>query len=1176
MRFTLRCLASILALAYFGQVSAAQSKPLWSIGTFDRSSAEFRSEGIDFADAKQDPVFRVGRSKDSEDWQRFQPGPANGMTAGREHPFTIVFNLASPPKGVFTLRVGILYETPRLSHLRIDVNGHSGLFYFHPKLDYNAGDWEGTFVPQTSYDEKQIAVPAAFLRTGENKIVLTALDDPPAVENSLGAIAPGHTGLVYDALQFTNDPNARTVSSLTPFLVEPTIFYRGDASNLREIVEVYCSCSGSGRAGEATLIVNGNTLKQSYTGPEEFGEKRFEFEVPAWEGQTRAVFKLSGGDGEHEEFSQITPAKKWTLLIVPHEHLDIGFTDYPARVAELHAQSVDSAMDAIKRIPDFRWTVDGYWVAQQYMNGRSKIKQERFIEHLKSGKVFVPAEIANQHTGNASLEGLARALYGSASFAKQYSLGKPDTVLTVDVPSYSWSWASVMHDAGVKYFIGASNSWRAPIMLQGRWNERSPFYWEGPDGGRVLMWYSRAYLQLHTLFGSPWRMASVRDALPVFLQAYTRPDYTASTAIIFGSQLENTAFAREQAEIAGEWNKQYAWPRLEFATAHDAMARIDKEFGGKLPVVRGDLGPYWEDGYGSDAAYTAKHRANQFRVTTAEKLSTISAVLDPSILPDRNMLRDAWQNQLLYDEHTWTFVGATTQPENEQSEKQIHLKEARSVEGARQIDELVQRSWGQLSAFVAPRDNSLLVFNPLNWERSGIVSVDLPDGSEILDSVSGKAIPYEVLWTGKGISLPGFGPGYKRVRFEADAIPSVGYKLFTIKPSKTPNPRTTPLTGTTIENAFYRMTLDPAHASVRSLVDKQLGQELVDPQSPYRFGSYIYVSGGDDYPNNSLYRYGAALKPPALTSHSVQNGKIVSIRKVPYGTIVTMEGSAVNTPKLTVEITLFDSTKKIAFRYDLEKKRVLERESVYFAFPFRASTPSFAYATQNGFVNPAKDELPGGSHEWYIATPWAVVNSQNFTASVVPVDAPLVTFGDTMRGDWPAEFKPKSGTIFSWVMNNYWGTNFQAWQGGSYTFRYVISSARTFDPIAIGRSGQEELTPVESAQMPASLEKTTLPTDRASLISLDNDSVLMTTWKLAEDGNGTILRLVETSGREQKVSLKSDYIRFRQAWRTSIVEEDEGSLPVSDNGLEFSMRPFEILTIRLISTPKTVARGAAE
>ena len=193
----------VLACFYLCADVSAQEKTIWEIGKFDASSREFRSQGIDYSKKESDTVYRVGKSKDSEDWQRFQPGPANGMAGGRVHPFTILFTLPERPAGVYRLTVGILYETPRLSHLQLDVDGHSGNFYFHPRLDYAAGDWEGTFVPQTSVDTKVIEIPAEWLRQGENRFVLTAVDTPSTVENSLGDIALGHTGLIYDALKLT-------------------------------------------------------------------------------------------------------------------------------------------------------------------------------------------------------------------------------------------------------------------------------------------------------------------------------------------------------------------------------------------------------------------------------------------------------------------------------------------------------------------------------------------------------------------------------------------------------------------------------------------------------------------------------------------------------------------------------------------------------------------------------------------------------------------------------------------------------------------------------------------------------------------------------------------------------------------------------------------------------------
>src|SRR5208282_3855112 len=222
-------------------VAQSAAITLWKIGKFDGSSGEFKSQDIDYANPKSDPVYMVGQSSD-RDWYRFQPGPANGMTGARLHPFTVRFSLKDAPRGVYHLKIAILYETPRLSFLQLDVNGHSGYFYFHPRLDFRAGDWEGTFVPQTSADEKTIDIPAEWLLQGENTFLLTAMDDPATAQTSLGAIAPGHSGLVYDALEFTQDEAERYNASAFSARIEPTVFFRKTdrktESGMSEVVDV--------------------------------------------------------------------------------------------------------------------------------------------------------------------------------------------------------------------------------------------------------------------------------------------------------------------------------------------------------------------------------------------------------------------------------------------------------------------------------------------------------------------------------------------------------------------------------------------------------------------------------------------------------------------------------------------------------------------------------------------------------------------------------------------------------------------------------------------------------------------------------------------------------------------------------------------------------------------------
>jgi alpha-mannosidase len=1174
-------LAALLMVAALTATAHANEKTIFKIGIFDGSSGEFKSQGIDYNDPKSDPVFVVGQSSD-KDWYRFQPGPANGIAGGRLHPFTLKFELKDAPVGIYRFKLAILYETPRLSFLKLEVNGHSGFFYFHPKLDFRAGDWEGTFVPQTSTDEKTISIPAAWLRKGENVFVLTAMDDPAAPQNSLGAIAPGHTGLVYDALELDHDDAGQYNVNAFAALIEPTIFYRETKAGIVELVDVFISASTVPKNDSVELRVGSQSFTKPLSTISEFGEARLTFEVPEWTGATNATVRM----GKLSSPAAIEPGKKWTIALIPHEHLDVGFTDYPAKVAELHAQSIDQAMDLIKKTPDFRWTLDGSWVADQYLSARSPEAREQFFQHVRDGSIVIPPEFANQHTGNASWEALVRSLYGQHHLAREFKLpiSTSDAAQIVDVPSYTWSYASLLHDAGIKYFVAASNSWRAPVMLLGRWNEKSPFYWEGPDGGRVLMWYSRAYLQAHTLFGGPWRMESIRDSLPVFLQAYTRPDYTANTAIIFGTQLENTPLAKEQSEIVARVRHEYAWPRFEFSTVHSAMERIEHEWKGDFPVVRGDFGPYWEDGYGSDAAHTAVHRENQHRIATAEIMGTAVSSIDTRVHPDKAMLDDAWHNELLYDEHTWTYVSATTQPEHHQSEDQIALKQSRVMRARDDINESIQRGWAQLEALIRTKDNSIAVFNSLNWVRSGMVETDLPEGTTLFAATTGAEVHLEILQKGKGISLPGFGPGSVRVRFMAASVPAVGYKLFTIKPNEKRQSASGDIRGNVAgnisENEFYRVTLDPVSGSIVSLFDKQLKRELVDGSSPYKFGQYLYVTGGDSYPENSLYRFGAGLKPPALTVHAASSGKLISATKTPIGIVATLSSSAPNTPSIQMEILLPSSTKEILITYHLHKDRVLTRESAYVAFPFAVTTPVFSYGSQTAWVNPAKDELAGGSREWYLPTSWASVYNSQVAATVVPLDAPLVAFGDIVRAQWPAEFKPagsgtKTSTIFSWLMNDYWGTNFPAWQGGDFTFRYAITSNAQFNAPAMTRFGLEALTPIERDDVPGSQDSSLLPNQAASLVEIENPGVALLTWKRAEDGDGTILRLQDTAGEASNIRIHSPFLAFERAWLCSLLEDNQAEIRIQGEDLSVPIKPLQVLTLRLQTTPR-IPRGSTK
>ena len=148
-------------------------------------------------------------------------------------------------------------------------------------------------------------------------------------------------------------------------------------------------------------------------------------------------------------------------------------------------------------------------------------------------------------------------------------------------------------------------------------------------------------------------------------------------------------------------------------------------------------------------------------------------------------------------------------------------------------------------------------------------------------------------------------------------------------------------------------------------------------------------------------------------------------------------------------------------------------------------------------------------------------------------------------------------------MNNYWGTNFPAWQGGDYTFRYVITSGTKLDPVAMNRFGLESMTPLETTQAPQAKVSSVIPATEASLLTIDNPNVELSTWKLADDGNGTILRLQETSGAAQNVRIHSEYFKFVRVWNATALEDNISEAAPNNGDIVIALKPFQSATLRV-------------
>ena len=119
---------------------------------------------------------------------------------------------------------------------------------------------------------------------------------------------------------------------------------------------------------------------------------------------------------------------------------------------------------------------------------------------------------------------------------------------------------------------------------------------------------------------------------------------------------------------------------------------------------------------------------------------------------------------------------------------------------------------------------------------------------------------------------------------------------------------------------------------------------------------------------------------------------------------------------------------------------------------------------------------------------------------------------------------------------------------------------------ALTHLGLEEMRPVELdhvvGQDKVGNPPRPLPPTGTSFLDISANDIALITWKEAENGAGTILRLAEIAGHSSQATVRFLQLRIASAHLCSGTEENTASLPVDSGVIHLSFRPFEVLTIR--------------
>jgi alpha-mannosidase len=401
--------------------------------------------------------------------------------------------------------------------------------------------------------------------------------------------------------------------------------------------------------------------------------------------------------------------------------------------------------------------------------------------------------------------------------------------------------------------------------------------------------------------------------------------------------------------------------------------------------------------------------------------------------------------------------------------------------------------------------------------------------------------------------------------FLARGIPSLGYAVYSVSSDKpaAPGAPTTSLSGESLENDFYRVIIDPNTGGLKSVYDKESKRELVDGSAPYSLNQYVYENpeGGrkavDDMTKRAVFR---RLSPTAAKITPGLNGPVAASLKV--------RTEAPGCRELESEIVLYDDLRRIDIVNRLHKEDTRLPEAVYFAFPFKKEGGKFIFEIADGMMRPEVDQLPRTVRDWHTVQDWVELEGPDHTLVWSSVEAPLVQFGDINTGKWLKKLEVLNPWLFSYAMNNYWMTNFKASQGGPATFRYALTSrAGGADAVKSSRFGWEVHMPLLASWIPED-SKGTLDAGGRSFFQVDRANVLIQAVKMAEDGEGLVIRLREIAGADTEVLLSSSLSQGKalSAWLADMGEKNEASAQVSDAGVAVPMKAYGIQTVRVGKT----------
>ena len=737
----------------------------------------------------------------------------------------------------------------------------------------------------------------------------------------------------------------------------------------------------------------------------------------------------------------------------------------------------------------FKWQCENHWQIENFYTSATNEEIEKFEKYVKSGEIGLSGNYLNM-TELVDED----VLYSRTMKAKKYSekIAMPiKSGMSADINGYAWGYPDILSECGVGNLFGALHPHHGMFPL---YKKQQPFYWKGPKGGKVLVWGGEHYHMGNEMFlcphggtsylifddvreahpGNLIRTNSLEDTERLELQtACTRIEryvenlekegyqYDFFPLMVSGAITDNAPPNGDIAKRVNTLNQIFAGKvTIKMANLDEFFEQV-KSRDEEIPTYEGDFTDWWADGVGSTPNAVKICREAQRKYDLCKKL-------DPqNKLGDEELLESGAENIMLYSEHTWGYSSSISEPWDTLVSCLEKKKDAYAINANTDISknlDLILANLGELS-IAAHKCQRYKVINPHNlrfngtvklyiefWEYLGgnslnptskIVAIDENTGEKLICQGHRISRAYEVevavnLAAGeeKIIRLEQSFKNDSTVRNHAH-IGAEGIRDIVIKDEYLETPFM-------VETDFFKVQFSK-ELGVASILNKTTGQTITDSNATEGAFSGIYeftpITNGDPC---EVRRKMGRNRSSMATNRSTS--KISDITVEESGDVfvtVKLSYELPGTRYYSVFLKIYKVAPIIEARVCLHKESVWDPENLYISLPFTSDGNGETYVDKTGCIlRPGIDQLPGTCQNFYLIQNGLVKVGEKSDLIISTKDAPLISFGK--REAAPIELysgnntKLNSSTPYSWVMNNFWETNFKADLGGFYEFTYTV------------------------------------------------------------------------------------------------------------------------------------------